>query len=79
MTKNESSQGNSGMKFFLDCEFTRLNSSTKLIHLFKNLEAGDIGEVALPELPHDALIDAQILAELYQRLSAASSPVGDRQ
>lgn len=53
------------------------NRPTNLIHLFRHLEAGDIGDTALPELPHHALLDARLLAELYQRLTAASKSVGD--
>ncbi|MFP0199044.1 hypothetical protein ACKJSM_28280 [Pseudomonas sp. PHC1] len=48
-----------------------------LIHLFRHFEADDIGDTALPELPHHALLDARLLAELYQRLTAASKSVGD--
>jgi hypothetical protein len=48
------------------------NRPTNLIHLFRHFEADDIGNITLPELPHHALLDARLLAELYQRLTAAS-------
>jgi hypothetical protein len=53
------------------------NRPTNLIHLFRHFEADDIGDIALPELPHHALLDARLLAELYQRLKSASHLVGD--
>ena len=53
------------------------NRPTNLIHLFRHFEADDIGDITLPELPHHALLDARLLAELYQRLTAASTQVGD--
>ena len=53
------------------------NRPTNLIHLFRHFEADDIGDIALPELPHHALLDASLLAELYQRLTADSKSVGD--
>jgi hypothetical protein len=53
------------------------NRPTNLIQLFKHFEADDIGDIALPELPHHALLDARLLAELYQRLKSASCLVGD--
>lgn len=53
------------------------NRPTNLIRLFKNFEASYIGEVVLPELPHHALLDARLLNELYQHLSAASRLIGD--
>lgn len=53
------------------------NRPTNLIHLFRNLKAEDIDDIVLPELPHHALLDARLLAELYQRLTAASKSVGD--
>lgn len=46
---------------------------TNLIHLFRHLEADDIGDLALPELPHHALLDARLLADLYQRLTASTT------
>lgn len=48
------------------------NRPTNLIHLCRNLNASDIGEVVLPELPHHALLDARLLAELYRNLAADS-------
>lgn len=45
------------------------NLPTNLIQLFRHLEANDIGDVPIPDLPHHALLDARLLAELYQRLS----------
>lgn len=52
------------------------NRPTNLIHLFRHFETDDIGDIALPELPHHALLDARLLAELYQRLTASNS-IGD--
>jgi len=49
------------------------NSPTNLILLFRHLEADDIGDVMLPELPHHALLDARLLADLYCRLTAGSN------
>jgi len=46
------------------------NEPTNLIHLFRHLEGNDLGEVDLPELPHHALLDARLLADLYQQLRA---------
>ena len=46
------------------------NRATNLILLFRHLEADDIGNVTLPELPHHALLDARLLADLYRRLTA---------
>ena len=48
------------------------NSPTNLILLFRHLEADDIGDVTLPELPHHALLDARILADLYRRMTDVS-------
>jgi hypothetical protein len=53
------------------------NRPTNLIHLFRHLEADDIGNITLPDLPHHALLDARLLAGLYQRLAGASKQVGD--
>lgn len=53
------------------------NRPTNLIHLFRHFEGDDIGDIALPELPHYALLDARLLAERYQRLTAASKLIGD--
>lgn len=49
------------------------NHATNLIHLFRHLEAADIGDLTLPELPHHALLDARVLAGIYQRLSVLPS------
>jgi hypothetical protein len=49
------------------------NRPTNLIVLFRHLEADDIGNVTLPELPHHALLDARLLADLYRRLTAVSN------
>ncbi|WP_073637356.1 3'-5' exoribonuclease [Pseudomonas kairouanensis] len=49
------------------------NRPTNLILLFRHLEADDIGSVTLPELPHHALLDARLLADLYRRLTAGSN------
>ncbi|MFJ4115279.1 hypothetical protein ACIPV9_02470 [Pseudomonas psychrophila] len=53
------------------------NRPTGLIHLFRHFEADDIGDVMLPELPHHALLDARLLAGLYQHLAGAAKQVGD--
>ncbi|WP_309475857.1 hypothetical protein [Pseudomonas sp. B21-015] len=45
------------------------NRATNLIQLFRHLSADQIDAV-LPELPHHALMDARILADLYRRLTA---------
>ena len=49
-----------------------VNRATNLIVLFRHLEADDIDNVTLPELPHHALLDARLLADLYRRLTAVS-------
>jgi len=46
------------------------NRATNLIQLFRHLNADHLSEVELPELPHHALLDARILADLYGRLTA---------
>jgi hypothetical protein len=48
------------------------NSPTNLILLFRHLEADDIGDVTLPELPHHALLDPRILADFYRRMTDGS-------
>lgn len=53
------------------------NRPINLIQLFRHFEVDDIDDISLPELPHHALLDARLLAELYQRLTAASKLVGD--
>jgi hypothetical protein len=45
-----------------------VNKPTNLIQLFRHLEADDIGDVTLPELPHHALLDARLLSTLYREL-----------
>ncbi|WP_434588807.1 3'-5' exoribonuclease [Pseudomonas sp. R4-83] len=50
-----------------------INEPTNLIHLFRDLEGNDLGDVDLPELPHHALLDAKLLADLYQQLRANQS------
>jgi hypothetical protein len=50
------------------------NRATNLILLLKHLQADDIGNVTLPELPHHALLDARLLADLYRRLTMGSNP-----
>jgi hypothetical protein len=52
------------------------NRPTNLIHLFRHFETDDLNDVTLLELPHHALLDARLIAELYQRLTASNS-VGD--
>ena len=49
------------------------NRPANLIQLFRQLEADDIVNVTLPELPHHALLDARLLADLYRRLTAGSN------
>ncbi|MBH8612138.1 3'-5' exoribonuclease [Pseudomonas mohnii] len=53
------------------------NRPTNLIHLVRHFEADDIGNIKLPDLPHHALLDARLLAGLYQRLAGASKQAGD--
>ena len=55
------------------------NRATNLILLFRHLEADDIGNVTLPELPHHALLDARLLADLYRRLTAGSNQSTERE
>lgn len=50
-----------------------INRATNLIHLFRHLEADDIGNMTLPELPHHALLDARLLADLYRRLTVGAT------
>lgn len=56
-----------------------VNKPTNLIQLFKHLEADDIGEVTLPELPHHALLDARLLSTLYRELCNPEPPIKERQ
>jgi len=44
------------------------NQATNLIRLFRDLDAYDIGNMTIPELPHHALLDARLLAGLYREL-----------
>lgn len=55
------------------------NDPTNLIQLFKHLEADDIGDVTLPELPHHALLDARLLSTLYRKLCNPEPPIKERQ
>ncbi|MBA1245915.1 hypothetical protein [Pseudomonas japonica] len=45
-----------------------MDKATNLIQLFKHLEADDIGDMNLPELPHHALPDARLMSTLYREL-----------
>lgn len=49
------------------------NRASNLILLFKHLQPDDSGSVTLPELPHHALLDARLLADLYRRLTTGSN------
>lgn len=51
---------------------------TNLIQLLRVLEADDVEDVALPELPHHALLDARLLSGLYLVLSSISNPSVER-
>ena len=46
-----------------------INQATNLLRLFRDLEADDIGDMTIPELPHHALLDARLLAGLYLELA----------
>lgn len=46
-----------------------ISQATNLLRLFRNLEADDIGDMTIPELPHHALLDARLLAGLYRELA----------
>jgi hypothetical protein len=46
-----------------------INQATNLLRLFRDLEAVDIGDMTIPELPHHALLDARLLAGLYRELT----------
>lgn len=46
-----------------------------LIQLFRHLDADNLADVVLLELPHHALLDTKLLEGLYKRLSEASRPV----
>lgn len=56
-----------------------VNKPTNLIQLFKHLEADDIGDVTLPELPHHALLDARLLSTLYRELRSPEPQIKERQ
>ena len=45
------------------------NQATNLIRVFRELEADNIGDMTIPELPHHALLDARLLAGLYRDLA----------
>lgn len=49
------------------------NHATNLILLLRHLDANHIGNVVLPELPHHALLDARLLADLYRRLTTGAN------
>ena len=49
------------------------NKPTNLIQLFRNLGAAEQANLTLPELPHHALLDARILAQLYYQVSDRSN------
>jgi hypothetical protein len=46
-----------------------INKATNLLRLFRDLEADDIGDMTMPQLPHHALLDARLLAGLYCKLA----------
>lgn len=48
-----------------------INRPTNLITLFSEAHIDTLQDVELPDLPHHALLDARILAVLYQRLVSA--------
>ena len=48
-----------------------IRQATNLLLLFRDLEADDIGDMTIPELPHHALLDARLLAGLYHELAPA--------
>lgn len=50
-----------------------INRPTNLIQVFRDLDAADIDDLDMPELPHHALQDARILATLYAKLSSSSN------
>lgn len=49
-----------------------INRPTNLITLFSEANTDALRDVKLPDLPHHALLDARILAVLYQGLVSAS-------
>jgi hypothetical protein len=56
-----------------------VNKPTNLIQLFKHLDANDIGDGTLPELPHHALPDARLLSTLYRELCSPEPHIKERQ
>ncbi|MBD8616883.1 3'-5' exoribonuclease [Pseudomonas putida] len=48
-----------------------INQTTNLPRLFRDLEADDIGDMTIPELPHHAVLDARLLEGLYRELAPA--------
>lgn len=52
---------------------------TNLNLLFKHLDADDIGDVHLRELPHHALLDARLLSTLYRELCSPEPQTKERQ
>ena len=48
-----------------------INRPTNLITLFSEAHTDTLQELELPELPHHALLDARILALLYNNLASA--------
>ena len=52
-----------------------INRPTNLITLFSKVSTDALQDVELPDLPHHALLDARILALLYQGLASASQPI----
>lgn len=49
-----------------------INRPTNLITLFSKVSTDTLQDVDLPDLPHHALLDARILALLYNGLASAS-------
>jgi hypothetical protein len=47
-----------------------INRPTNLTSLFSQLNTDALENVELPDLPHHALLDARILADLHKRLSS---------
>lgn len=47
-----------------------INRPTNLTALFSQLHNTSLDDVKLPDLPHHALLDARILADLHKRLSS---------
>ena len=53
-----------------------VNPPTNLIQVSMSLETDEIREVLMPELPHHALLDARLLAQLYANL--CTRRIGER-